>query len=206
MYNEATRNKRPETKRTNYTKQDTIKPKILIIANHHGKNLARSLALYTNMFVIEAIIKSDATDTELMKTAIKHSQSYTKHDFILLWPSTLQPYLVDKFIQKVKNEGTNPIILTQPYQYNNGFNNMTVYLNNLSVCKELNSRQMKIMNVIECNGVLRKSNYNRNREDINKVGKKFLARFIINHINDYFLNQDGAYTSTPTVNPELNNM
>ncbi|KAG5883411.1 hypothetical protein JTB14_031299 [Gonioctena quinquepunctata] len=132
------------------------------------------------MFVIEAIIKPDATDTELIKTAIKHSQSYTKHDFILLWLSTLQPYLVDKFIvdkfiQKIKNEGTNPIILTQPYQYNNGINNMTVYLNNLSVCKELNSRQMKIMNVIECNGVLRKSNYNRNRED-KQSGKEILGK------------------------------
>ncbi|KAG5882554.1 hypothetical protein JTB14_007161 [Gonioctena quinquepunctata] len=62
-HNEVTSNKLPHTKRKPVIEPDTTKPKILIVTNHHGINLAASQDLCTNLFVIEAMIKPGATDT-----------------------------------------------------------------------------------------------------------------------------------------------
>ncbi|XP_074041931.1 uncharacterized protein [Leptinotarsa decemlineata] len=180
-YHKSTSHVRLATEKTGEFKP--TKSKVLIVACHHGKNLGASLSLLSDKISVESIVKPDATDTELIKTAFNYSETFTDRDFLILWPSTLHPLLVDIFIRGMKN--TNPIILTQPYQYNQYFNNNYVFNNNTSIHIELISRRIRKVNLIDCNRVLRKCNYHKNGQIIKIRGKRFIAKLVFEYINGY---------------------
>ncbi|KAG5867919.1 hypothetical protein JTB14_019738 [Gonioctena quinquepunctata] len=62
-----------------------IKSRMLIVAGSNGKELANILLRQTEKYVVQAIIKSNAHDDELIKTAIYHSTGFTRNDIVLIW-------------------------------------------------------------------------------------------------------------------------
>ncbi|KAG5892527.1 hypothetical protein JTB14_011116 [Gonioctena quinquepunctata] len=85
---------------------------------------------------------------------------------------------------------TNPIVLTKPYLYvdDSNDNNSGIYRDNLSFFKEIYSRKKPKAHVLECNIALRKSNYSRSGYHIEIIGKWFLSKFMIRHIQENFGN------------------
>lgn len=161
-------------------------PKLLIVSGPHGRNLSSILSRLSTDFVIEAIIKPNALDIELVNTAISNAKDFGKGDVVIIWTSKPHIKLLDEFIGKLKH--TNPIVLTKPYMFSNSRNrNIGIYQDNLSFLKELHLRNIGKSHVFECNNVLRKSNYERNGSYINNTGKWYLAKAISSHIKNNFL-------------------
>ncbi|KAG5878908.1 hypothetical protein JTB14_034600 [Gonioctena quinquepunctata] len=133
-------------------------PKILIVAGTHGRNLSRMLTRQNKDCVIESIIKPDAHDKDIIQTAISSAKKLCKQDVVIIWTSEPHIILIDEFIMKM--EHTNPIVLTKPYLYGTDkYKNSEIYRDNLSFFKELHLRKIQKQHVIECNTVLRRSNY-----------------------------------------------
>lgn len=177
-------------------------PKILIVAGLHGKHLSCMLTRQYSEFVTEAIIKPNALDTDIVKTAIANGKYLGKHDTVIIWTSKPHIKLVDEFIEKMKH--TNAIVLTKPYMYGKARNkNSGIYLDNLSFLKELYLKNINKSHVIECNSVLRESNYSSNGCYINNSGKRYLVKAIVKHIHEHFL--DDKFTSNQMENNHITN-
>ncbi|KAG5897244.1 hypothetical protein JTB14_013148 [Gonioctena quinquepunctata] len=160
-------------------------PKILIVAGTHGRNLSRMLTRQNKDFVIESIIKPDAHDKDIIQTAISSAKKLCKQDVVIIWTSEPHIILIDEFIMKMKH--TNPIVLTKPYLYGTDkYKNIEIYRDNLSFFKELHLKKIQKQHVIECNTVLRRSNYSRNGKYIKDIGKWHLAKVINRHIQEKF--------------------
>ncbi|KAG5865146.1 hypothetical protein JTB14_004984 [Gonioctena quinquepunctata] len=90
------------------------KPRLLLISGYHGKNISKFIHHQSQKFIVSSIVKTNAADSILVRTAIDNSVSYVKQDFVILWTSNPHPQLIDDFISKLNH--TNPLILTQPYR------------------------------------------------------------------------------------------
>lgn len=160
---------------------DVIKRTVLIVAGHLGKGLGE--IIHNNIdgnFSIMSFIKPNADDKTLICTALENSKHLTKNDTVILWPNTLGPYIEHEFIRKM--EHTKSIIITEPYHHNGICVDNIIYNCNLSLIKELHYKQIKTVNILECNNILRNSNLIKNGHQLNKSGKWHLSRALINHI------------------------
>lgn len=166
--------------------------KILIVAASIGRNLAEVISRLTNEYQCQGIIKPGAMDVEILKTALINTKSFTKKDIVIIWTNELHVQIIDDFILKLKH--TNPIILTKPYQYSgNEIENYRIYQDNIQFFKNLRARNIHLKHVIECNAVLRRSNYSARGQYIRNIGKMFIAKKIINHIKNHFAREGSKH-------------
>lgn len=166
-------------------KHGPVKPKILFVMGCHGKGLLEGFLNQTEMFRVFSVVKPYADINDLVSTALQYSKNFTKRDTVVLWSDKPHQDLVSAFIRKL--EHTNPLVLTQPYCYNSSHKIAEIYRNNLSLYKNLHSKETKFIHVLDCNSILRKSNYHRNGYHITKRGKWFLGKSLIRHIKENFL-------------------
>ncbi|KAG5886214.1 hypothetical protein JTB14_006409 [Gonioctena quinquepunctata] len=167
------------------TENSMLMREALRVESTHGRNLSRMLTRQNKDCVIESIIKPDAHDKDIIQTAISSAKKLCKQDVVIIWTSEPHIILIDEFIMKM--EHTNPIVLTKPYLYGTDkYKNSEIYRDNLSFFKELHLRKIQKQHVIECNTVLRRSNYSRNGKYIKDIGKWHLAKVINRHIQEKF--------------------
>lgn len=70
------------------------KNKLLIVAGKHGKHLSSILhRQFDGKYLVQSILKPDATDKELLETAVLNSNRYSEDDVVILWPFKMGIYL-----------------------------------------------------------------------------------------------------------------
>lgn len=161
-------------------------PKILIVANSLGRNLATFISELTTKYQCQSIIKPGALNMEIIKAACTNTKNFTKRDIVIVWTSRLNKQVIDEFILKLKH--TNPIVLTKLYQYdeNGGRKCFKTYLENLNFFKTLHYGNINMKHVLDCNAVLRRSNYNTQGQYIRNIGKWYICKRIVSHIENNF--------------------
>lgn len=110
---DGTQNCKKLTKSDEATKDERT-PRMFIVAGSIGRNLANIISKQTIKYQCHSIIKHGALDTDLLKTALKNTENFTKNDIVIIWTSEVHSYIIDDFELKLKH--TNPIILTKPYE------------------------------------------------------------------------------------------
>lgn len=72
--------------------------------------------------------------------------------------------------------------MTEPYRYDRKYLNQSIYNRNINLIKYLHDSGLTSVDLLKCNTVLRKSNYSHNGYTINKTGKWYLSKAIINKL------------------------
>lgn len=155
--------------------------KILLIAGHHGRDMVHILKNRMNTWTINSILKSNANNSELVKTAINASKHLTRQDFVILWPNENFTSFFKHLLSSLKH--TNFFILSSPFHPRNKHINDRIYYNNIALYKEAHYLTGGLKNLIEINAFLKVTNYSRSGYYINKTGKRFIGREIVNRIS-----------------------
>nr|XP_023023540.1 uncharacterized protein LOC111511740 [Leptinotarsa decemlineata] len=179
-----------------------IKSRMLIVAGSNGKDLANIVLRQSNKYAVQAIIKSNAPDDELIKTAVYYSSSFTRNDIVLIWTKILHLQLIETYIEKLMH--TNPIIITRPYRYDQIYKNHGIYMENLAFVKAVFNRTNELGLVFECNSALRKTNYHTDGFTINRIGKWYLMQSLLRH-EDKHLTGINKFMETCCVSEEKEN-
>lgn len=155
---------------------------ILLVAGNHGKNLVSFIISYMGKCAITAIIKPNANNEEIIDSAVSNSELFSKKDVVLLWPNNMNISQFNNLNSRLQH--TNFIILSTPYRYDNLEENRKIYHYNLSLNKMVHLATRKLKQVINVNAILRKTNYCRVGYNINNIGKKYIAKYIVNKIKE----------------------
>lgn len=154
--------------------------KIILVAGGHGKDLVHVLKKRLQSWTVNSVLKLNAGNKELVKTAIDASKHFTPQDIVLLWPNENFTPLFRHFLSSLRH--TNFLILSCPYHPTNKYFNDRIYNSNLSLYKEVHHSTGGLKNLIEVNLVLKVTNYNRFGYHINKTGKKFIGYEVLRRI------------------------
>lgn len=155
--------------------------RILLVAGNHGKHLAQMIhRQISGKCLIYSILKPNATEVELLKTIQQNGADFTKNDLVILWPNKINISLKKNLISALKY--TNIIIMTEPYRYDKEYLNQSIYNRNITLIKYLHYSGLTSTNLLKCNTILRKSNYSHNGYTINKTGKWYLSKAIVNKL------------------------
>ncbi|KAG5866255.1 hypothetical protein JTB14_021641 [Gonioctena quinquepunctata] len=166
-----------------HSSKSSPKGNILIVAGNFGKNLASVMNAQTHgNYAIQSMIKTNAPDEVLIKTAVQNSLSFNKGDLVILWPNMLDYSLRTEICDKLKN--TNLILITEPFKHNlHGRWNGEVYRRNLATFEKFHREKLH-NHILECNNFLRKSNFITRgyRTELTRNGTYFLTKSIISHM------------------------
>ncbi|KAG5885815.1 hypothetical protein JTB14_001828 [Gonioctena quinquepunctata] len=92
------------------------------------------------------MIKTNAPDEVLIKTAVQNSLSFNKGDLVILWPNMLDYSLRTEICDKLKN--TNLILITEPFKHNlHGRWNGEVYRRNLATFEKFHHKRKNCSSV-----------------------------------------------------------
>lgn len=155
--------------------------KVKFVTNSQGKHMGTQLfRLLGDTFSVESIVKTNADENELLKSAISNAETLTENDILVVWPNKCSKQLIQRLLIPLKHIQT--IIITQPYhKYNYKNVNDVIYYSNLELKREA-IRASLGHTILECNGILRRNNYTRNSITINEIGKYYLGISIRNWI------------------------
>lgn len=183
------------------------KHKLLFVSGADGKGMTKFLLRAAEQkFSVSTIIKQNADDTELLKTAISSSKKFSKRDIVVLWPNDCKQFLVDGLQNKMDH--CNTIILGPAYRLCFSYQNERIYKNNIEMVKNISVRSQKTLSFLDTNSVLRPSNYYKNGFNITPTGKWFLSKAIMAHIEKILLqvspqrNPDNQDSQIRTKRPE----
>ncbi|XP_074036810.1 uncharacterized protein [Leptinotarsa decemlineata] len=155
--------------------------KIIIIAGHNGKDIAKFMTTHNRPnYSIQAILKPNSTTDTLIETVIKHSENLSNKDVVVLWTDRTSTDILKKFVLKVQH--TNPVIITQPYRYDNRENVDSIYHRNLQLKKGLQNMNLPHTCILDCNNILRRSNYHQNGYKILARGKWYISKAIWEYV------------------------
>ncbi|KAG5886582.1 hypothetical protein JTB14_011294 [Gonioctena quinquepunctata] len=85
---------------------------------------------------------------------------------------------MNDFILKLNN--TNPLVITEPYQLDMKEKlNFAINEDNIAMYKELHKQKLGTSNIIECNSILRKSNYCSDGFTLNDNGKWHICKHLV---------------------------
>lgn len=154
---------------------------ILFVSGNHGKGMIKFLiSRSSDYYAVQSIIKPNATNDELLRTAINNSLTFTPLDIVILWCDKSNNHLHSKILTHFEN--TRLLILTEPYRYDIPGINDVIYQNNLKLLEVITKLKSPNKVVLECNNSLRKSNYHRDKFSITMTGKRFLCNKIFDVI------------------------
>lgn len=166
----------------------SIRSKILFVSGFHGKGMINWLLQLTQCNV-QSIRKPGASDEELAQTAIRIGRDFTKNDFIVLWLNKTNTKVLEIFIGRTQH--TQVIILSEPYRYDININQI-VYNNNINFHKKLHDMRLENTAFLDCNNVIRRSNYTYNGYKLKKVVGRYLTRDIMRMMNLMKVKNDKA--------------
>ncbi|KAG5899165.1 hypothetical protein JTB14_029000 [Gonioctena quinquepunctata] len=153
-----------------------IRKKILIVSTVHGKGMAEAMSKLTEEYSILSFVKPHATDAELVVTATNLARDFTKDDVVLIWPNRLTSNSLDNIRSNLKN--TYTIIISEPYRLNGNINQL-IYENNLLINKKLHAQNTNQCLFLECNNILRRSNYYGDGIRLTNAAKFFLGKALL---------------------------
>lgn len=186
---------------TKVSKQVPIKIKkhILFVAGYEGKHISNLFIKQTDEFQFQSIIKPNASDGEIIKTAIQNSQNFTNRDIVIIWPKVPSIHLIYDFIKKLKH--TNPIILSQPYQKFDAGRKYAMYERNIVFIKKLRENNLGRYHFYDCNSSLRASNYSKNGYHLKNIGKWYLIKSLLKHIRENIMDRSILLTEPKSATP-----
>lgn len=155
---------------------------ILLVAGYHGKNLVSFIISHMSRCTVTSIIKPHANNKELIDSAISNSKYFSKSDVVVLWPNNMNTTYFHDLNSRLKH--TNFIILSSPYRYDNPEKNEKTFHDNLALNKMVHLAAGNLKQVINVNAILRKSNYCPAGYRINNIGKKYIAKYVVQRIMD----------------------
>lgn len=170
-----------------------LRSRVLLVAGYHGKNLASSLINIMGRNTITSIIKPNANNKEIIDSAVISSMDFSKKDVVVLWPSNVN---VSQYKDlNLRLQHTNFIVLSSPYRYDILEQNEKTYHVNLALNRLVHITTGSLKQVINVNAILRKSNYCPDGNRINNSGKMYIARHIVQRVeqligNRTTMNQD----------------
>lgn len=154
---------------------------ILFVSGNHGKGMIKLLiSRACDKYFVQSIIKPNATNDELLQTAINNSSYFTPQDIVILWCDKINNHIHNKILTHFEN--TRLLILTEPYRYDISGINDVIYQNNLKLLEVITKLKSSNKIVLDCNNSLRKSNYHRDKFSVTMTGKRFLCRKIFEMI------------------------
>lgn len=158
----------------------THQKNLILIAGDQGKELVHFLRDYVTDFSVSSIIKTNATNHELVLTAIKYSRHLSNEDYLVLWPNENSSHLFEKLHSHLIHK--NFFILNTPNRYDSVILNKKIYHSNLSLDKKVYNTMGNLDCLINVNNILRISNYGYKANYISKTGKRFIALHLANKI------------------------
>ncbi|KAG5866462.1 hypothetical protein JTB14_030409 [Gonioctena quinquepunctata] len=123
---------------------------------------------------------------KLVHTAIANSKNFSKMDVIVIWLDKINSTLLETFLNEIQH--TKSIIISEPYRYDIRVNQI-IYKQNWDVQKNLHHMGLKNTVFMECNNILRKSNYSRNGYELKPEAAHFLCNEIFNRIKMFTTNR-----------------
>ncbi|KAG5878713.1 hypothetical protein JTB14_023926 [Gonioctena quinquepunctata] len=121
------------------------------------------------------ILKPNCHPDILIDTALRNSETFTEKGIVIKWTEMMTSKIESRLIPNTTH--TNLIDVTQPFRYDNEEMNDYIYSKNLQLIKTIHFEELNI-NILECNNILRKYNYNRNGYTIMARGKWYVCRAI----------------------------
>ncbi|KAG5891609.1 hypothetical protein JTB14_037123 [Gonioctena quinquepunctata] len=131
-----------------------IRKKILIVSTVHGKGMAEAMSKITEEYSILSFVKPHATDAELVVMATNLARDFTKDDV--------------------------SINMAKPSHKLNGNINQFIYENNLLINKKLHATNQCLF--LECNNILRRSNYYGDGIRLTNAAKFFLGKALLSSV------------------------
>lgn len=160
-----------------------IRNKILLVAGKHGRGLLKYLIPGADEnYTVQSILKPNATNAELLETAVNNSVGFNMQDVVILWYDKTRHFSEYKWWSNFKH--TRLIILTEPYRYDIDGTNDIIYDSNLRLFQEIMKLKSPVIKVLECNHILKKSNYLYDRSTLSSIGKKFLCKKLFSLISN----------------------
>lgn len=177
----------------------TKRKRILLVAGNNGKELAHYLSSYLDDFVIDSILKPNANNAELLRTAVSISKNLTKRDCIIFWPNIHSTWMVSQLKSKLSH--THFIILTTPYHQHFSIYNERIYHSNVSLYKYVHASEGNLNCLLEVNSISMNHKYGYVGIRIKSIGKKHIATHISQKVrklmdNGVLSNPDIATSST----------
>lgn len=157
--------------------------KILLVAGKHGKDMSNYLINYLGTCSVSSILKPYANNSHLAEAAVNNTKNFTKQDAVIFWPNDSSTVTYNDL--KFRLQYTNFIFLSSPYRYDKPIINEKIYFDNLALNKLIFSSIGNLLQVINVNAILRKSNYHPGGYNIRKVGKKYVALQVANRLKEY---------------------
>ncbi|KAG5872124.1 hypothetical protein JTB14_013444 [Gonioctena quinquepunctata] len=138
--------------------------------------MAEAMSKLTEEYSILSFVKPNATDAELVVTATNLARDFTKDDVVLIWPNRLTSNSLDNIRSNLKN--TYTIIISEPYRSNGNINQL-IYENNLLIYKKLHAQNTNQCLFLECNNILRRSNYYGDGIRLTNAATFFLGKALL---------------------------
>lgn len=154
------------------------RPKLLLVAGAFGRDLVQFLRTHSgNSYHMQAILKPNSSNQELIDTAVRNSKSFSKKDVVVICPFSAVNQLIDGFLLELGH--TNALILTTPFGRDTR-ENFLIYENNLSLYKRLHFCGLNLSGILDCNSVLSSDRISC----FSKQGKQLIARAIWRRLLD----------------------
>lgn len=190
------------------TDSNLVRKNILLISDQNGRYMADSLRRQAgDKYLIHSILKPNSCGSELMHTTIANCKKYNKTDIIILWSKN---YItnINMLKNRLSNNERTPhlIFITEPYRYDVRNANRVIYNSNLALTKYLHEVKMS-HNKIECNGIIKRMNYNIDGYSLKRSAKWYLSKALLQHIETYFnLNRINTHTTYQDASPTIHQL
>lgn len=164
------------------TRPKENRPRLLLVSGAFGRGLVDLLGKQSGgSYSMQAILKPNSTNSELISTAVENSKNFTKRDIVIVWPFTLTSKLIDDFV--LTSNHTNVLMMTRPFGREAG-ENFHIYESGLALCKHLHSRGLSLACVFDCNSI----HCNQERTSYyTRQGRWRLSRALWRHIENRLL-------------------
>lgn len=159
------------------------KKNIVLISDQTGRHMAELLKRQTGeKFSVQSFLKPGSSDKQLLNTALDNVRSANANDIIILWLKNYKTNL-NTLNEMLINKSPKPhvITITEPYRYDVKFKNRLIYSSNLALKRLLHNLEIP-NNFIECNSIIRMSNYKTDGRSLKKSAKWFLCKAIVHNI------------------------
>lgn len=199
------------------TNKHQKKNQILILADDHGRDLAKNLhkLLPTEKFSIQVIFKPNAKFEDVVSNCKKLTSTYTKNDYVIVIAGSnnaltngfIKIHTIKKVISDLAN--TNIIMSTIPYCNGRLVLNRIIGSINENIFREVKCAQHTSTKVLDINKYITNSHIKQHTNQMNWNGKRYLSESIKNIIllyNDQTIIQKICYNTTESTHINTKNI
>lgn len=181
-------------------KKDDSKPRLLILADSHGRDMARLCKdISSNKFETQCLFKPNAFFQQVTENISELIKDFNKKDYVILIAGINNALKGNKICNETviktfkQAQNTNLMCVTTPYWHGRNTLNQFVYEIN---CTIYNASQQftKGIEIIDSNSILRKNDYSKHGLHLNTIGKYKLCKHILHRIQDNMQRQPSMNT------------